>query len=90
MNWFQAKLAGIGAAILAVLALVVRLKVLENQRDRARVRADTLEARAHVDRVTKVVVKESKERQDAALQEAETARKEKDYEKLADLYNNPK
>jgi hypothetical protein len=45
MIGLQAKLAALGAFLLAVLAAVVRMKSLKNQRDRARQVSETLESR---------------------------------------------
>ena len=60
MSWLalKSKLVGLGAAILVVLAFFVRLQTVKNQRDKAKVKADTLEASAHAERVKKKITRE--------------------------------
>lgn len=55
MSWLTAKLYAIGAGLLALGALILRLQVLKNQRDKARVMADTLKVRHHTIQVQKVL-----------------------------------
>jgi hypothetical protein len=58
----QAKLAAAGAAVLAVLALWVRLQAVKNQRDRAVVVAETLKARHHTVLVQRKIKREEEKR----------------------------
>jgi len=48
----------IGAVLLAVLAAIGRMQFLKNARDKAEVRADTLSATIHAERVKKKIIKE--------------------------------
>jgi hypothetical protein len=59
---FKAKMAAFGAALLAVLALVARLKIVKYQRDRAVVVAETLKARHHVQKEQKKIIKREEEK----------------------------
>jgi hypothetical protein len=56
----RAKLAALGAALLAVLFFFLRMQSLKNQRDRAREERDVLKARSHVSRVQKKIKREEK------------------------------
>ena len=58
----KGKLAGIGAAIMAVLAFFVRLQMVKNQRDKARDKADVLGASVHAERVKKMIIKEERKK----------------------------
>lgn len=75
MNWLtiKAKAALLGAALLSVLAFFARLKYVEHQRDKQKVRADILDARLHIQRVQKKIVKEERDR---LLSEEESLSKE--------------
>lgn len=59
-TWLTAKLYGVGAAVLIVLAAIGRMQMLKNARDNARKERDTLKARVHVNRVNKMIKKEEK------------------------------
>ena len=57
MNWlaWKAKLYAVGGALLALLAFIVRFKVVKGQRDRFKRDADTYKAQVHQAKaVTKV------------------------------------
>jgi C4-dicarboxylate-specific signal transduction histidine kinase len=58
----RAKLAALGAALLAVLFFFLRMQSLKNQRDRAREERDVLKARSHVARVQKKIKREEEKR----------------------------
>jgi hypothetical protein len=75
MSWLtiKAKLALIGAVLLSVLAVFARLKLVEHQRDKQKVRADILDARLHIQKVQKKIVKEERDR---LLSEEESLSKE--------------
>jgi len=51
----QAKLYAIGAGLLAFFAMIVRMQSLKNARDKARLEADSLKARAHVVKVKRKI-----------------------------------
>jgi hypothetical protein len=51
----------IGTAVLGVLAVVLRMQSLKKGRDRARDRAEILEATIHAERVKKQIIKEKEE-----------------------------
>lgn len=59
-TWLTAKLYGVGAAVLIVLAAIGRMQMLKNARDNARKERDALKARVHVNRVNKMIKKEEK------------------------------
>lgn len=59
-TWLTAKLYGVGAAALIVLAAIGRMQMLKNARDNARKERDTLKARVHVNKVNKMIKKEEK------------------------------
>lgn len=75
----------LGAAILSILAVIGRLKMLEHQRDKARHRAHTAEARVHINKVEKEIEKKEKESLQASLKEVEEKVKEKEFEGLDNL-----
>lgn len=52
----------IGALVLSVLAVIGRMQFLKNSRDRAELKADTLRATVHAERVKKEVIKEEEKR----------------------------
>ena len=54
----KAKLYLVGAVLLAVAAAVLRMQVLKNQRDKARVKAGTLTATVHAVRTKEKIIKE--------------------------------
>ena len=58
----QAKLMAFGAAVLALLAMVLRMKVLKEQRDRAENQRDVLKARSHVIKTQRVIKRKEKEK----------------------------
>lgn len=60
MNWLsiKAKLVAAGGLLLAVLAAVLRMKMLKQQRDKAKDVAETLRARAHVQNVHSQIKRE--------------------------------
>lgn len=73
----KAKLAAFGAAFLAVLAFVIRMQVLKRQNEKLRDRANRLEARHHINKVSKSI--ERKKKKELSLQEkAIEKEKEKD------------
>ena len=59
----------IGTFLLAVLAAVVRMQSLKNQRDKARQQRDVARARVHVQKVEKSI--EKKQREALSLKEKE-------------------
>lgn len=77
----------IGAAILSALAVYGRLKVLEEQRDKARIRANTAEARVHINKVEKEIKKKEDISLQTSLKEVEEKVKEKKFEGLDNLSN---
>lgn len=82
-------LAAIGAAILAVLAAVVRINSLKNQRNKARQQRDILDARVHVQKTQKVLVKKKNEalsKERAKIKE-ELAKKGDEFEGIDSLKN---
>ena len=82
----------LGAALLAVLAIVGRIKTLEYQRDKARHRADMADARHEVAKTSKRIEKKKKEELSSSLEEVESViekgKNRKDFEGLDNL-NNP-
>lgn len=77
----------IGAAILSILAIFGRMKMLENQRDKARVERDVAKAKVHVYRVEKKIKKKNKEELSSSLKEVERKIKEGKVEELDNLIN---
>lgn len=77
----------IGAAILSILAIFGRMKMLENQRDKARVERDVAKAKVHVYRVEKKIKKKNKEELSSSLKEVERKIKEGKIEELDNLIN---
>ena len=75
-----------GAAVLAVLGFVLRIKYLENQRDKAAQNARIWEARAHVRDVEKKISKKRKEELSKSLGDLERKIEEKKFEDL-DIVN---
>jgi thymidine kinase len=61
LTW-KTKLAAVGAALLSIAALLLRLKIVKYQRDKAEVVAETLKARLHQQKVQKKIAKEEKEK----------------------------
>lgn len=61
MTYLKAKLAALGAALLAVLYFFIRFQSVKNQRDVAVIKADTLAARAKQEEVKKKIRKEKEE-----------------------------
>ena len=51
--WLKSKAVLLGAGILTILAFFARFQMVKNQRDKARIRANSLEARVHIDVVTR-------------------------------------
>ena len=51
----QAKLMALGAAVLAFLALMTRLKIVKNQRDKAKEQTEVLKARQHVIKTQRLI-----------------------------------
>lgn len=58
----QAKLYAIGAGVLGLLALILRMQSLKNGRDRARQERDVLKARHHVQKTQKKIKRKEEER----------------------------
>lgn len=54
--------AVIGTALIAVLAALLRIQSLKNQRDKLRRERDTLDARVHINKVEKQLQRKKKER----------------------------
>ena len=77
----------IGAAILSILAIFGRMKMLENQRDKARVERDVAKAKVHVYRVEKKIKKKNKEELSSSLKEVERKINEGKIEELDNLIN---
>lgn len=77
----------IGAFILSILAIFGRMKMLENQRDKARVERDVAKAKVHVYRVEKKIKKKNKEELSSSLKEVERKIKEGKIEELDNLIN---
>jgi len=77
----------IGAAILSILAVFGRMKMLENQRDKARVERDVAKAKVHVYHVEKKIKKKNKEELSSSLKEVERKIKEGKVEDLDNLIN---
>lgn len=77
----------IGAAILSILAVFGRMKMLENQRDKARVERDVAKAKVHVYNVEKKIKKKNKEELSSSLKEVERKIKEGKVEDLDNLIN---
>ena len=81
-TWLTAKLYGVGAAILIVLAAIGRMQMLKNARDNARKERDTLKARVHVNKVNKMIKKEEKKELFSRREELkiELSKEKKDFE----------
>jgi thymidine kinase len=64
MSWIglKAKLAVAGTALLSFLFLFLRMKSLENQRDKAVVVSETLTARHHVQKTQKKIKREEEKK----------------------------
>lgn len=77
----------VGAAILSALAVFGRLRMLEAQRDKARIRANTAEARVHINKVEKEIKKKEELSLQTSLKEVEEKIKEKKFEGLDNLSN---
>lgn len=79
----------LGAALLAVGAVVLRLSVLKHQRDVARDKANRAEAQVHINKVEKIIKKKRKEELSTSLEEVEREVKKKgeDFEGLDNLSN---
>ena len=58
----QAKLMALGAAVLAFLALMTRLKIVKNQRDKAKEQTEVLKARQHVIKTQRLIKRKEQER----------------------------
>jgi len=58
----QAKLMAFGAAVLGVLTLLLRMKVLKKQRNKARKQTDVLKARHQVIKQKRVIKRKEQER----------------------------
>ncbi len=58
----QAKLMALGAAVLAFLALMTRLKIVKNQRDKAKEQTEVLKARQHVIKTQRIIKRKEQER----------------------------
>lgn len=52
-----------GAALLSILAMFIRIKTLEYQKEKAEVRAETLKAQLVQQKVRRKIIKENKEKQ---------------------------
>ena len=89
-TWLTAKLYGVGAAILIVLAAIGRMQMLKNARDNARKERDTLKARVHVNKVNKMIKKEEKKELFSRREELkkELSKEGKDFEGV-DNFNDP-
>ncbi len=59
----QAKLVGAGFVLLTIIGFLTRLKFVTAARDRAEVKADTLKATVHAERVKNQIIKEEREKQ---------------------------
>lgn len=83
----KAKLAAAGAAVLAFLALWVRMKSLENQRDRAEQVSETLKARHHVQKSQEKIKREEEEKRVSLRADIieEISKDEKDFKGLDNL-----
>ena len=81
----------IGAVLLAIAAVFLRVKTLKYQRDKARVKAAVAEARVHIGKAEKRIAKKEKENLSSSLEEVERKVKEKKFEDLKNLTdpNNP-
>lgn len=77
----------IGAALLAALAFIGRLKTLEHQRDKARQRANVAEAKVHINKVEKEIKKKEEKKLSSSLEEVERKIKEGKVEELDNLIN---
>ncbi len=58
----QSKLYIAGTAILTVVAFFVRFQAMKNAKNKAEIKADTLKATLHAERVKKKIIKEEKEK----------------------------
>jgi hypothetical protein len=58
----QAKLAAVGTAIVAIAALLLRLKYLKNKTERLERVSDTLKARHQAEQTKKKLIKKERER----------------------------
>lgn len=89
-TWMKAKMAAVMAAFLAMAAFFLRLKYLEHQNEKMQHRANVLEARHHIDKVSKDI--QRKKRKELSLQEkAIEKEKEKTPEEFSgyDNFSNP-
>lgn len=75
----------LGAALLAIGAVVLRLSVLKHQRDVARDKANRAEAQVHINKIQKIIKKKKKEELSSSLEEVERKVKEKNFEGLDNL-----
>ena len=86
----QAKLMAFGAGVLAILAMVLRMKVLKEQRDRAEQQRDVLKARSQVQKTLRVIKR--KEQKKLVSRRADLAKelekKGEDFEGV-DNFNKP-
>ena len=86
----QAKLYAFGAGLLAVLALILRMQVLKNGRDNARMERDVLKARVHVQKVNSKIKREEKVKLSSRRAELkkELSQAKEDFEGV-DNFNKP-
>ena len=87
----KAYLYAAGAALMAALAFFLRLKYLENSRDRARHEADIAKAQVHFHRVEKAIKKEVQKDLNKDIEDVVKKLKEERYEEIKNLLdpNNP-
>lgn len=87
---FQAKLYTLGAAIIGVLFLMLRIEGLKNKNEKLTTVAETLKARQHVEKIQKKIKREEKKELVSRKADIVKALKKKreDFEGLHNL-NNP-
>ena len=83
-------MAALGAALLVILGFLLRLKMVTNQRDKAKVVAETLKARHHVAIVQKKIKREEEKKlysRKAAIKR-EIEKDEPDFKGIDNLSNS--